>query len=497
MSHSRRDFLVRSTCAAIGAASFQGFIRQFGMANLLAQESPVCTGGYKALVCVFLGGGNDGNNMVVPTYDPTGPTGYGAYKAARGGLALPLPPAANALIPLNPNPPSMGGQSYGFHPSFADDPVNLYPGLASLFNSGKLAVVTNVGPLVHPMSQAEYMNNSVQKPYALFSHSDQVQAWQTSRADIKVSTGWGGRAVDSVLTCNSGAGFPTMTSISGASTFCIGALQRPLSIGTGALNTVLVLNGFNSNATDNARKASMDYLRTIDNAAAMINGASAVTQQGVDVSAQLAVPDPTINTVFPTTGLGNQLKQVAKIIKLNSTGGIVPALTRQIFFVSQGGYDTHQDQLTDQGGNFSDLSLALGAFYQATVNDIGLQNNITTFTLSDFGRTLQPSGSGGSIGSDHGWGNHQFVIGGAVAGGDFYGNVNPLTSSRFPLLTPGSLDDTTNSASSGRGRWIPATSVDEYGTTLAKWLGVGAADIPSVFPLIGNMSSPTGFAFLP
>ncbi len=497
MSHSRRDFLVRSTCAAIGAAAFQGFIRQFGLANLLAQEAPVCGGGYKALVCVFLAGGNDGNNMVVPTYTNVPNQGYNAYSAARGGLTLALPSGPNTLLALNPAPPSMGGQTYAFHPSFGDDPVNGYSGLASLFNQGKLAVVTNVGSLVHPMSQAQYMNNSVQKPYALFSHSDQVQAWQTARADVKVSTGWGGRMADSVLSCNAGAGLPTMTSISGASTFCIGALQRPLAIGTGALNTVLVLNGFNNNTSDNARKASMNYLRTIDNTAAMIAGASSVTQQGVDVSSQLAIADPTINTVFPTTSLGNQLKQVAKIIKLNSSGGLVPAMTRQIFFVSQGGYDTHQDQLSDQGGNFTALSLALGAFYQATVNDIGLQNSVTTFTLSDFGRTLQSSGSGSSIGSDHGWGNHQFVIGGAVLGGDFYGNVNPATSSRFPMLTPGSPDDTTNNMSSGRGRWIPATSVDEYATTLAKWLGVGASDIPSVFPLIGNMASPSGLGFLP
>jgi uncharacterized protein (DUF1501 family) len=344
-----------------------------------------------------------------------------------------------------------------------------------------------VGPLVVPTSQAEYVNGSVPKPFSLFSHSDQVQAWQTSRADIKTGTGWGGRTVDAVLPCNAGSGFPTLTSIAGSTTFCIGLQQRPLSIGSGALNSVLVLNGFSGSATDVARKASMDYLRTIDLTATMIAGASGITQQGRDISAQFAIADPTINTVFPNTGIANQLKQVAKIIRLNQQGSFVPQLVRQVFFVSQGGYDTHQDQANDQGNLFVDLSGAMNAFYSATL-EFGLQNAVTAFTLSDFGRTLQPSGTGTSIGSDHGWGNHQFVMGGAVIGGDFYGNINPSTGSRFPLHQFGGPDDTTTNPN-GRGRWIPATSVDEYGVGLAKWLGVSSGDVPSVFPLIGNFES--------
>ena len=473
MSHNRRDFLVRSTCAALSAAAFQGTVRQFGLANLLALDAPTapnCSGGYKALVCIFLNGGNDGNNMVIP-YDATN---YNAYAAARAGLAI----AQGSLVPMN-NPPGMPGRQFAFHPNM--------PEMTALFNQNKLAVVTNVGPLVVPTSQAEYINNSVPKPFSLFSHSDQVQAWQTSRSDVKVGTGWGGRTVDAVLSCNAGSGFPTLTSIAGSTTFCIGLQQRPLSIGSGALNSVLVLNGFSGSATDVARKASMDYLRTIDLTATMIAGASGITQQGRDISTQFAVADPTINTVFPNTGIANQLKQVAKIIRLNQQGSFVPALVRQVFFVSQGGYDTHQDQVNDQGNLFVDLSQAMNAFYGATL-EFGLQNAVTAFTLSDFGRTLQPSGTGNNIGSDHGWGNHQFVMGGAVVGGDFYGNINPSTGSRFPVHTFGGPDDTTTSAN-GRGRWIPATSVDEYAVGLAKWLGVSSADVPSVFPLIGNFES--------
>ncbi|MEP6995120.1 MAG: DUF1501 domain-containing protein, partial [Acidobacteriota bacterium] len=452
MSHSRRDFLVRSTCAALGAAAFQGTVRQFGLANLLAADAASCSGGYKALVCILLGGGNDGNNMVIP-YDTAN---YNLYSAARPGLAI----SQASLTPMT-NPPSMGGRQFAFHPNMS--------ALTNLFNTNKLAVVTNVGPLVDFMSQAEYMANSVPKPFSLFSHSDQVQCWETARPDIKVSSGWGGRTADVMAACNGTSTFPTLTSIAGATTFCIGLAQRPLSIGTGALNTVLVLNGFSGSATANARLASMNEVRDIDLIASkMIAGAAGITAQGVDVSSQLNIPDPVITTFFPNTDIANQLKQVAKLIMVNQgTPGL--GMTRQVFFVNQGGYDTHQNQLADQGNNLLELSEAMDAFYAATRDDIQLENSITTFTLSDFARTLQPSGSGTSIGSDHGWGNHQFVMGGAVIGKDFYGNDNPLTGSKFPKLVLGAEDDTT---SSGRGRWIPRTPVEEYGVGLVKWLGV-------------------------
>jgi uncharacterized protein (DUF1501 family) len=468
MSHSRRDFLVRTTCAALGAAAFQGTVRKFGLANLLATPNSV-SGNYRALVCVYLNGGSDSNNMIIPTDT----TDYGLYASARPGLSIPL----TSVLPIN-NPASTPGQTFGLHPNM--------PELVTLYNSNKLAVVTNVGPLVQPLTQAQYMANSAPKPYALFSHSDQVQAWESGRADIKISTGWGGRAADAVVTCNAGSGFPTITSLAGSSTFAIGLTGNPLAIGTGSLTSVLVLNGFSGSATDVARLNSMNYLRTIDQTATMIAGAASTTQQGVNISADFTT-DPTLNTVFPNTSLANQLKQVAKVIKLvQGSPGL--NLSRQIFFVSQGGYDTHQNQLNDQGNNFTDLSQALNAFYSATV-ELGLQDNITAFTLSDFGRTLQPSGSGGSIGSDHGWGSHQLVIGDAVAGGNFYGTPNGSTGLIFPTLQPGGPDDTTNSGTSGRGRWIPTSGSDQYGGTLCKWFGVGSADMGTVFPNQGNFST--------
>jgi uncharacterized protein (DUF1501 family) len=476
MTQSRRDFLARTTCAALSASAIQSTVRQWGLANLLALPNTI-TPNYRALVCVFLNGGSDSNNMVIPLDGGA----YAGYAGARPTLAIPQ----GTVIPIN-NPPSMGGASFGFHPNM--------PEMVGLFNLGRLGVVPNVGPLVVPTNQAQYMGNSVPKPYALFSHSDQIQAWQSGRSDIKIGTGWGGRAADALAVCNGGgSGFPTVTSISGSATFCVG-LKRPLSIGTGSLTSVLVLNGFNSTPEAVARKNSMDFLRTVDLEATMISGASQTTQQALDISAAFQT-DPVINTVFPNTGLGNQLRQVAKVIKLNQTSPAVN-LQRQIFFVSQGGYDTHQDQGVDQGNNFLQLSQALLAFYNSTV-ELGLQQNITTFTLSDFGRTLEESGDTGGVGTDHGWGAHQFVIGDGVLGGNFHGTINPATGSMFPTMQVGGPDDTTNNASNGRGRWIPTTASDQYGAALAKWFGVADVDMASVFPNIGNFNAPPSFMVPP
>src|SRR5262245_27269278 len=202
MSHSRRDFLVRTTCATLGAAAFQGTVRQFGLANLLATPSSTVTGNDRALVCVFLNGGSDSNNMIIPT-----DSYYTSYASQRPTIAIPQ----GSVLSLATPPASLGGRTFGFHPNM--------PELVNLYNINRLAVVNNVGPLVEPITQAEYMANSKTKPYALFSHSDQVQAWQSGRSDIKISTGWGGRSADAVATCNAaGNGFPTITSIAGSST---------------------------------------------------------------------------------------------------------------------------------------------------------------------------------------------------------------------------------------------------------------------------------------
>ncbi len=475
MKQSRREFLIRTTCAGLSAAAAQASLRKLGLMNLYAR--PQAPTDYRALVCIFMDGGNDSNNMVVPR-DSYYTNQYAIARPPASGLQIPL----GSLLPVN-NPPSLGGRTFGFHPSLGDDPVTFYPGLASLYNAGKLGVVSNVGPLVVPVTQANI--DSLPTPYSLFSHSDQIDAWQSGRADQRIATGWGGRSADATIDCNGGSGFPTVTTIAGASTFCVGVGQRPLAIDTGALDQVLVLNGFYGSPGDVARKSSMDYARTIDRTATLMAAASDTTQQAVDVSAALSV-DPTLTTIFPGTDLGAQLQQVAKVMKLNLSSPNL-SLNRQIFYVETGGYDTHQDQLQDQANNLTELSQAIGAFYQATL-ELGIADRVVTFTLSDFGRTLEPSGDQGSVGSDHGWGSHQFVVGNAVAGGDFYGVPNPSTGQIFPQLVMGGPDDISND---DRGRWIPTTSVEQYAGTLARWFGVSALDLPVVLPLVANFSPQT------
>jgi uncharacterized protein (DUF1501 family) len=465
----RRDFLCKSAYA-MGAATVASGLNRLGMINALAMQNAPTD--YKALVCIFLSGGNDNNNTIVPL----DVTGYNNYSTARPGLAI---PQAN-LLPITV--PSMSNAQFGLHPNLTE--------LQTLYNqpSPKLAVVANAGPLVHPMTRAQYLNNSVPKPYQLFSHSDQVTQWQTSVANTRSQTGWGGRLSDRTQSFNGDATFPMVTSIAGSNIFNFGLNTRPLAIAsaTTPLNQVLVLSGFGGGADEVARRNSMTFLRTIDRQNTLVQTTSDSTQQALDISAAFST-DPTLTTVFPNTNLGNQLKQVAKVMKLNQTAAAL-GLERQIFFCSLGGFDTHQNQPTDQGNLFTQLSAAMKAFYDATV-ELAIESRVTTFTVSDFGRTLEPSGSGTAIGTDHAWGNHMFVMGGAVRGGDFYGVPGP-NGTVFPTLVMGGAND-----SGTRGRWIPTTSVEQYGATLASWYGLAPADLSIVFPLVGNFS-PNNLGFM-
>ena len=287
MTSSRRDFLRRTTCAALSAAAAQAGLRKLGLMNLLAR--PLAPSDYRALVCVFLDGGNDSNNMVVPTDS----THYNQYLAARP-LASGLGLDAAALAPINVPPVFSGsGRTFGFHPSLSQ--------MASLFNQNRLALVSNVGPLVVPVTQSDVVNDTKPLPYSLFSHSDQIQCWSTGRADQRIATGWGGRVADATLACNADSGFPTVTSIDGAATFCVGIAQNPLAIDTGALDQILVLNGYYGSPDDVARKNSMDFARTIDRTALLVAAASDVTQQAVDIGAALSV-DPTLDDRLPGHG---------------------------------------------------------------------------------------------------------------------------------------------------------------------------------------------------
>ena len=247
-----------------------------------------------------------------------------------------------------------------------------------------------------------------------------------------------------------------------------------------------MLNGFGTNADEVARRTAFDSLRALDQESSLVAATSRTTQQAVDIG-RILNTDVSLATIFPNTTLGNQLKQVAKVIKFNAATPSL-GLARQIFFCQLGGFDTHQNQVATQASLLQQVSQAVAAFYQSTV-ELGMDQQVTTFTLSDFGRTLQPAGTGsGVVGSDHAWGSHHFVVGGAVRGGDFFGVPGP-NGSVFPVLQLNGPSDTDT-----RGRWIPTASVEQYAATLASWYGVGAADIPVVFPNIGRFSvSDLGF----
>ena len=459
MEVTRREFLLHTgSCVgyALGAAAFVAGVQRFSLINALAQGAD-----YRALVCVFLAGGNDGNNMVIPT----GTTGYNAYGSVRSASGLAV--ARETLLPITP--PAVG-EPFGLHPSLA--------ALHELWQNQKLSVACNVGPLVQPITREQYQSGAP-RPYQLFSHSDQIAQWQTAIADRVGQTGWGGRTADRFGRHPSG--FPMITALSGG-TFTRGQASTPLSIAAAPtpLNQVLVLNGFGTAADEVARRTSMELLRTIDTEHALVQAASRTSQQALDI-AQILSSDVTLSTVFPATTLGNQLLQVAKVMKFNRMSPAL-GLNRQIFFCQLGGFDTHQNQVTNQANLLTQLSQAVRAFYEATV-ELGIDQQVTTFTLSDFGRTLQPAGTGaGVVGTDHAWGNHHLIVGGAVRGGDFYGVAGP-NGTPFPVLQLGGPSDTDS-----RGRWIPTASVEQYAATLASWYGVSAADLPTVFPNIGRFS---------
>lgn len=465
MREDRRNFLKKS-CRAMSMMAMATQMRHFGLVDVLAQKTreraaAPADDDYKALVCVYLDGGNDGNNSVIPNFT----AGYAQYAAARQAQGLAISQAS--LLPISP--PAMGGQTWGLHPSLSA----IHP----LFAAGKMAIVANVGCLVQPLTRATYLGGSP-RPYQLFSHPDQSEQFLTGISSFKSTTGWGGRTADRTSTLNPNAGIPMITSIAGASVFTNGANSKPLIVTAAPtpLNQLLTLNGFGTAADELARRAAMDNARGQDLSLTMVQNASVITQQAVNVSQQLST-DPTLTVTFPSTTLGNQLKQVAKLIKLRT----VLTMNRQIFFVNLGGFDHHSSQISPQSSLLTQVAQALKAFYDEMVAQ-GAGSQVTTFTMSDFSRTFVPAGSGGTVGSDHGWGGPYFVIGDAVQGGNFFGKPTS-NGSVWQSLVTGTGDDADT-----RGRFIPTVSVDQYAATLARWYGLAEADIPLVFPNINNFS---------
>jgi len=514
---SRRNFLQRFGTAAVGATVLSKTIRELRILNsAVAAGAP--PNDYKALICVFLNGGNDSNNMIIPTI----PAEWDNYAAIRGPvLAIPNadggPATALALNSRNGTAgyPADDFHDYGFHPAM--------PEMKNLFNAGVVAPVFNVGTLSFPLTKVQYSANSVPRPPQLFSHSDQQTQWQTSLPDQPYTSGWGGRIADlfTAANYNFNGGISMAVTLAGSNIFEVSSsnLAPQYAITTGgavqlsatafgspppaaksarriALDSILTSNMASSNLQTQAYAQIFDH--SIDQAESLTLALSANANATWGTRFNNSITTPNGGATF-NSGLMSQMKMVARLIDLGSrsaaSGGL--GMKRQIFFIQVGGYDTHTNQTNNQGSTttdnakvilgdhanrLADLSQTLNALYQA-LSDIGrpvgspvgtalLKDSVTAFTASDFSRTFPANG----YGSDHGWGGHQLVMGGAVKGGATYG--------RFPTLAVNGPDDTST------GRWIPTTAVDQYGATIASWFGVDAEGINTVFPNLGRFSTP-------
>ena len=464
---SRRKFL-GACCASVGATGLLSTLAQLRLMGAVASPdngpvSPPRAGApqpdYKALVCLFLAGGNDANNLVIPTDAAT----YAAYAAGRGALALPQ----NAVLPITPR--TNDGRTWGIHPAMTE--------LRNLFNSGQFAVLANVGTLAYPMTKAQYTSGSVPRPSQLFSHNDQQVEWQSSIADKPFVTGWGGRLADLTNAFNANNRISMSITLNGQNSFQVGKSIDQYAVGTGG---AIALTGTGTGTSVNGlRTAALNDALAMQNGNLFETAFGGVTTGALGASSLVssvitgASPFTALFNAANNSGLAQQLHMVARLVNAQQSLN----LKRQIFFVRVGGFDLHDNQVTagatTSGAHANllrDISLSLNAFNNA-LTQIGAQNQVTTFTSSDFGRTYNTNGDG----SDHGWGSHHFLMGGAVQGGDIYG--------KLPTFAIDGPDDT------GRGRWIPTTSVDQYAGTLAKWFGVSATDMPVVLPNLGRFAS--------
>ncbi|MEJ6024275.1 DUF1501 domain-containing protein [Ramlibacter sp. PS4R-6] len=432
----RRQFLKLGAFSALATG---------GLGSLVASAAG---SDYRAAVCVFLAGGCDANNLVVPTDTAR----YAMYAGARPRLAIPR----EQLLAIAP----ASGGSYGLHPQLG--------ALQALFNQQRLAVLANVGTLVKPTTAEQAKSGAWPLPDNLLSHIDQQNQWVMLNPGMPVAvTGWGGRTADLLRPANATARFPATVSAAGSNVFCDG-----LATGAGVIDPwgSVSFAGAGGSPVDRARMAALTQFAPAAGAP-QLDSAYNDALSGALLQDRLldAAYETTLPVEFPDSYLGLQLYRVAQLIASRGALG----MSRQLFYVEQGGYDTHAGQADSLQELLGELSEALGAF-AATMLALGVDPNVVTFTHSEFSRTLMAAGDGGD-GTDHAWGGHSFVMGGAVRGGDMYGT--------FPQLQVGGPDD-----GSDEGRWVPTTSVDQYAATIASWLGVADADLETALPNLANFT---------
>jgi uncharacterized protein (DUF1501 family) len=498
-SNSRRDFL-KKLGGSFAAGSLASLIPQLA---LLPRAMAQSSGGYRALVCVYLAGANDSYNWLVPRDSESSGSRYDTYRSTRGGvysasntngLAL----AFNDLLPLAPSNQSIG---FGLHPSAADyTAVNgtasqAHSGLQTLFNQGKAAFVCNAGTLVQPINKSDY-DNGAPRPAQLFSHNDQELQWQvgmSAPSNPLARFGWGGRVAKLTAGGPLANGLSPTISVAGAARFLIGDQILPYQLSSSGVD---LIDNYSASSTSNfssARRALLDDLLDDAQAHPFARGYSSIARRSLEVgeslAAQLDAADGSgnVSSIFPAGNtLADQLKMVARMIKVSRTLGA----SRQVYYVRMGSFDLHQGMFeaggaiasTGHGALLSTLNQALGAFWSA-LGELGARSEVTTFTMSDFGRTLTGNGSG----SDHAWGGNLLLMGDAVRGNQLYGS--------YPKLVVNANDNSAQDWSFSRGQYIPTTAVDQVAATLARWMGVtDSAALGAIFPLLGNFgSSDLGF----
>lgn len=447
INNSRRKFL--KTQLALGtclAAGLDVISSPAEAANLQ---------GYKALICVYLAGGNDSYNMFVPM----SASAHADYADARRFLAL----QRSRILPATPATYS-DGQAYGFHPAM--------PQTQRLFGEGELAVIANVGSLIRPITKREYEARSAPLPSQLFSHNDQTNSWLAANARGAAGVGWAGHTMD--IMYPNGAPQPSPSiSIGGNSLWQTGRRVRSFEVGTDGVGgqyfpfhrgPVKLRDAFRTVHQSSAQNSNLfvrEHAQTLERAEAFGNNVNSALEFA-----------PGFSTPFPGNRLSEQLKMVANLIAVRDR--LDTNLNRQVFFVRIGGWDTHNEQASADTNVHANLlqqvDQSLSALHSA-MTELGVADSVTTFTATEFGRTLTPNRSG----TDHGWGGHSLVMGGAVRGGDIYG--------RMPEISRDSGD-----ALRG-GRMIPTTSVDQYSATLARWFGLSGSELGSVFPNLGNFAT--------